>query len=177
MSKKLVFFYDELMTKEGQEKLRLPIKFLSYGYTYGRMYWCSDGKKRRYFIVPPQTIRHRVNYNRIIYGGIFVINDFKEYERAIYSYYNSSIPYTECIMQEDLFFPTQQQATPIKFKSIEDFELCKFSSLNPIDSLVMMGNEANHKITNSMSKGRYYRRTSGIDVPNFLLMIKENNSG
>ena len=70
------------------------------------------------------------------------------------------------------FFPTQQQATPIKFKSIEDFELCKFSSLNPIDSLVMMGNEANHKITNSMSKGRYYRRTSGIDVPNFFTYDK-----
>lgn len=103
------------------------------------------------------------------------MNDFNEYERALFSYYNSSIPYLGDIIQEDLFTPEIYPITPIKFKSLKDLEECRYTSLTDVNGLTMLANQNNNKVQNSLSKGRYYRRASGIDVPNFLTMIMENH--
>lgn len=175
MSSRILFLYDELMTRSTQQNLRLPIHFLSYGYVRGRMYWCNDEKKRRYFIIPPSTQKHIKNVNDYVYGGIFVINDYEEYERSLYSFYNSSIAYLGKSIQEDLYIPEKIQITPIKFKTLQELEECRYTSLEPFEGLTMMANQENKKIQNSISHGRYYRRVSGFDVPNFLTMLMENN--
>ena len=172
MSLKLVFLYDKLMTKKEQELVRLPIKFLSYGYIRAKMYWVNDGKRRRYFCVAPEPKPHVAHRNTHVYGGLFVINDFEEYQQAFYSYYNSSIPYTGNIMQEDLYVPSTFDATPIRFRTMEEFELCKYERLGSASALVFLGNKENEKIKHSLAR-KYYRHTTGIDVPNFLQMIKE----
>jgi hypothetical protein len=177
MPSKVIFLYDELMTKEKQSLLRLPLKFLSYGYVRGKMYWLNDDKKRRYFVIPPQSEQHRSQWNTFVYGGIFVMNDFDEYERALYSYYNSSIPYVGEIMQEDLYYPKICTVTPIAFSTLQELEECRYQSLSDVDMLVMLANESNQKVQNSLKHGRYYRRNSGIDVPNFLTMVMENQNG
>lgn len=162
------------MTKEKQSLLRLPMKFLSYGYVRGKMYWLNDDKKRRYFVIPPETVQHKRQWNTFVYGGIFVMNDFEEYERAMNSYYNSSISYTGEIMQGDLFYLQKLPVTPIVFRSLQELEECRYQSLDEVSAFIYLANQENSKVQNSLKRGRYYRRSSGIDVPNFLTMVMEN---
>lgn len=162
------------MTKEKQSLLRLPMKFLSYGYVRGKMYWLNDDKKRRYFVIPPETVQYKRQWNTFVYGGIFVMNDFEEYERAMNSYYNSSISYTGEIMQGDLFYLQKLPVTPIVFRSLQELEECRYQSLDEVSAFIYLANQENSKVQNSLKRGRYYRRSSGIDVPNFLTMVMEN---
>lgn len=155
--------------------MHLPIRLLSYGYVKGKMYWLNDDKRRRYFVVPPESKESKRQFNTFIYGGIFVINDFKEYERAVNSYYNSSISYCGSFMQEDLYISQKLPVVPIRFNSIQELEECRYTSLDTIEGIVYLGNVKNVKVQNSLKRGSYYRRASGIDVPNFLTMIKECN--
>lgn len=175
-NQKVLFLYDEMMTKSVQELTHIPIKFLSFGYIRAKMYWLNDTKKRRYFATPPVSKFKSRLYNTFIYGGVFVINDFPEYERSLYSYYNSSISFTGEIMQEDLYYPENYQITPITFNSIKEFENCTYKSLDTIEGLVMLGHLSNPKVKNSVTKN-YYRHNVGIDVPSFLTMLKEHPSG
>jgi hypothetical protein len=162
------------MTKSEQELLHLPIRFLSFGYVQGKMYWLNDDKRRRYFVIPPVYEKSKRQYNTFIYGGVFVINDFQEYERALASYYNCSIPYLGEIIQEDLYYSQKVTITPIKFKTLQELEECSYTSLSDIEGITFLGNQSNSKVQKSLKYGTYYRRASGIDVPNFLTMITEN---
>lgn len=44
--KSLFFLYDELMTKEEQDKIKLNFELLSYGHIKAKLYWITDSKKK-----------------------------------------------------------------------------------------------------------------------------------
>lgn len=167
----IVFLYDSLMTHSDQRILRLPIRFLSFGRLQASLYWLYD-KGRRYYVLPPNNKFKSRIHRSFVYGGIFVINDFEEYNRAFYSYYNCSIPYTDEVMQEDLFIPRSFIVEPIAFNSLEQIKNCSCHRLDKIKALVMFGNEDNKRIEHNM-KDKHHKHTLGIDMPNFLTMIKE----
>ena len=46
-SNKIIFLYDELMTKEYQQIMRIPIKLLSVGLVNAKLYFYNDTKTKR----------------------------------------------------------------------------------------------------------------------------------
>lgn len=161
------------MTKETQKVLRLPIYFLSFGRIKATLYWLFDGKKRRYYAIPPyNNISKYTKESNFIYGGIYVINDFNEYKRSLYSFYNSSIPYLGESIQEDLYIPKNYTIQPIKFKSLKQIEKQTYDTLDNIEGVVLFGNDENKDIIKN-TKNQHKKQAMGIDVANFITMIKE----
>ena len=83
-SDKLIFLYDELMTKEYQEILRLPLKLVSLGLINAKLYFYNDTKIRRKFIIPNEK-----QSSSVVFGGLFLLKDYNEYKFHIHSFYNN----------------------------------------------------------------------------------------
>ena len=136
------------------------------------MYWMKDRQSRRYFVLPPQNkFRKRKSY-AYVYGGIFVINDFQDFERTLYSFCNCSIAYTGVVLQEDLFEPLFYPIEPIVFKSIYEIETGTYTVLNEVKGIVMFANQNAKRVEHAMSHVRH-QHPIGIDVASFLTMIKD----
>ena len=163
--KKLLFLYDSLMLKRIQNILRLPIQFVSYGYTYGSMYFLNDGKKRRHFLIK--------GTRRCVYGAIYVIEDYEEFRSSLHSFYNSSATYTNQTLSSDLYVEDTAQVTPISFNSIQDFEIAKIQKGEPVECNLFCGNSFNTKVDKSIKHGSYYKKSNGLDAVSFLQLIKE----
>ena len=94
---RIIFLYDELMTKEYQEIIRLPLTFVSLGLVHGKLYFFNDSKKYRKFIIPKD------NSSAIVFGGLFVLKDYEDYKLRLHSFYNSSSALLDKPHKEDNF--------------------------------------------------------------------------
>jgi hypothetical protein len=166
--KKLLFLYDNLMTKEEQLKVNLELEFICAAQINSKMYWMNDGKRRRYFIILPtgQT-------TNLTYGGIFVLKDYEHNKHKLHSYYNNSIPFTSSTMREDLFDMKKGRVTPIRFDSITSIESNQYLKGESVECSFFVGNPSNSRIQYNSNK--YYYRTKGVEVISFLKMVKENS--
>ena len=164
---KLVFLYDKLMTTEERKLVNLKMEFISYGLIKAKLYFFNDDKRKRLFAIPVKGVS-----TKLIYGGIFLLKNYEEWQWKLHAYYNSLQPFTGHSFQEDLFVPTDVKAIPIKFKSLRDIEMNKYEKLSEIECQIFAGNPVNKKVKHSVARGRYYR-INNVDVKNFIKLIKE----
>ena len=163
---RLIFLYDDLMTHEQQEIMRLPLTFLSLGLLNARLYFCNDGKRKRKFAIPNQK-----SSSAVIFGGIFVLDDYDDYKLHIHSFYNSSSAMLGCPHQEDLYIFSPCLVTPIKAKSYDSLLKSDIEYLNKLPCEAFIGNTSNEKIQHCMSK-KYYRM-GFMDTNSFKTLLKE----
>lgn len=166
---KLMFIYDKMMTKEEQTIGNLNLKFLSYGCIKGKSCWIRDRALKRIYIVPPKGLT-----TKMVYGGIFAIQDYEENKHKLFSYYSSTSAYTGEESKWDIFAMRQMNVTPIKFNTIKDIKNCTFTTGVPIECSCFIGNPLNARIKYNSERYRYYK-VPGIDIKNFIKLIKERN--
>lgn len=164
-SNKIIFLYDELMTKEYQQIMRIPIKLLSVGLVNAKLYFYNDTKTKRKFIIP-----NKKKASSVVFGGIFLLKNYDEYKLHIHSFYNNEAmlwkPY-----KEDSYIFSKIEVTPIKAKSYEDLLKSNIEYLDRIQCEAFIGNEQNEKIKNSITH-RYYKM-GVMDTQNFKTLLKE----
>lgn len=165
-SSKLIFLYDDLMVKEQQEIMRLPLKFVSLGLLNGRLYFCNDGKKKRKFAIP----NHK-KASSVVFGGLFLLEDYEDYKLHIHSFYSSSTAMLGNPHKEDLYIFSPSVVTPIKATSYESLLRSDIEYLDRLTCEAFIGNPYNEKIQHCMSK-RYYRM-GVMDKENFKTLLKE----
>lgn len=165
----LLFLYDALMCQEEQNLFHTKIDFFSYGIVQAKMRFFNDKRKRRKYInvLKNPTLSY-------VYGGIFLVDDWKDFMSMFCAYYNSSMHILGKQLQEDLFVLQEIDVIPISLKSIKEINECTYTMYDKIKCMSFVGNSANAKIKHSNSK-KYYSE-SRIDTVNFLTMIKENNA-
>ena len=164
---KFIFLYDELMSKEMQEKLKINIKFISCGLMTGKMYWFSDKKIKRIYAIEQK------NTTKSIYGGIFLMKYYEAEKHKLHAYYNSSEPFIGNNLPTDFYNFTDVEVKPIKIKSITDIQTCKYKIGEKIICGCFTGNENNKRILFNSKRDRYYG-VKRIDKKNFIKMIEEN---
>lgn len=164
---KLIFIYDNLMTKGEQALTEIPLEFISCGQIPARMRWVNDTKKRRLFIVPNKSYA-----TRVVYGGIFLLKEYEHHAHKLHSYYHNSMPFAEKTLVEDLYELTVLPVRPIRTTSLLGLSKGKYEVGEPVECNVFIANQKNKRIQNSLKK-RYYEHRN-IHVPSFLQMIKEN---
>ena len=162
---RIVFLYDELMTKEYQEIMRLPLTFISLGLIHGKLYFFNDSKKYRKFIIPKD------NSSAIVFGGLFVIKDYEDYKLHLHSFYNSSSALLDKPHKEDNFIFSPLNIYPIKATSYDDLLKSKIEYLDKISCEGFIGNIENEKIKRSITH-RYYK-LGVMDKENFQTLLKE----
>ena len=164
-SDKLIFLYDELMTKEYQEVLRLPLKLVSLGLINAKLYFYNDTKIRRKFIIPNEK-----QSSSIVFGGLFLLKDYNEYKFHIHSFYNNEAM-LETSFIEDFYVLSRVQVTPIKAKTYEDLLRSNIEYLDRLECEAFIGNLNNKKILHSITHRHY--KMGAMDTQNFKQLLKE----
>lgn len=164
-SDKLIFLYDELMTKEYQEVLRLPLKLVSLGLINAKLYFYNDTKQRRKFIIPNEK-----QSSSIVFGGLFLLENYNEYKLHIHSFYNNEA-ILEASFIEDFYKLSPVQVTPIKAKTYEDLLRSNIEYLDRLECEAFIGNLNNKKILHSITHRHY--KMGAMDTQNFKQLLKE----
>lgn len=164
-SDKLIFLYDELMTKEYQEVLRLPLKLVSLGLINAKLYFYNDTKQRRKFIIPNEK-----QSSSIVFGGLFLLKDYNEYKFHIHSFYNNEAM-LETSFIEDFYVLSRVQVTPIKAKTYKDLLRSNIEYLDRLECEAFIGNLNNKKILHSITHRHY--KMGAMDTTNFKQLLKE----
>lgn len=164
-SDKLIFLYDELMTKEYQEVLRLPLKLVSLGLINAKLYFYNDTKRRRKFIIPNEK-----QSSSIVFGGLFLLKNYDEYKFHIHSFYNNEA-ILEASFIEDFYKLSPVQVTPIKAKTYEDLLKSNIEYLDRLECEAFIGNLNNKKILHSITHRHY--KMGAMDTQNFKQLLKE----
>lgn len=164
---KLIFVYDKLMTAEERKLVNLKMEFISYGLIKAKLYFFNDDKRKRLFAIPVKGVS-----TKLVYGGIFLLKNYEEWQYKLHAYYNSLQPFIGASFKEDLFIPMSVKAIPIKFKSLRDIEMNDYVKLPEVECEIFAGNPINEKVKRSVKRGRYYR-INNVDVNSFIKMIKE----
>lgn len=162
---RIIFLYDELMTKEYQEIIRLPLTFLSLGLFRGKLYFFNDSKRIRKFIIPKD------NSTSVVFGGLFLLKDYEDYKLHLHSFYNSSSALLDKPHKEDNFIFSPLNITPIKAPSYGDLLRSNIEYLPEMPCEGFIGNVQNEKIQRSIKK-RYYKM-GVMDTESFKTLLSE----
>ena len=164
-SDKIIFLYDELMTKEYQEIMRLPVKFLSLGLVNAKLYFYNDTKQRRKFIIPNEK-----QSSSVVFGSLFLFKDYDDYKLHLHSFYNNEA-ILETSYTEDHYILSKIQVTPIKAKTYEDLLRSNIEYLDKLECETFIGNLKNDKIIHSITHRHY--KMGAMDTKNFKQLLKE----
>lgn len=164
---KLIFVYDKLMTKTEQANANLSLEFISFAQINSKLYWLTDGKRKRLLLMPTKGLT-----TNLVYGGIFLLKDYENNRHKLHSYYNNSIPYTSMTMIEDLYDFVDVQVTPIKFSSLKCIEVNNYTKGELVECSSFIGNLSN-RIVKYNTKRSYYK-SKGVDKEHFITLVKEN---
>lgn len=176
---KLIFLYDKLMTEEEQEKLLLPIQFISFGVMKGTLYEVVI-RRIQFGRKAIRTLRtfasEKESSTKHLFGGIFLVRDWQMQKQKIFGYYYNNSAYNKKTLPEDLFDFKEVKVNPIKFKSLKDLEKSKYEVGKEIECGVFVGNKNNKRISTN-TKTSYYYKKGQVDKENFIKLIKEKTKG
>lgn len=168
---KLLFIYDDLMTLRVQTLTSIPIQLITPAQLSAKMYWVTDTKKKRPFLIPESGVS-----TKIVYGGVFLLKEYEHFQHKLHSYYNNSIPFTTRTIKEDLFDLQVVKPRPIRFSGLKELQRCKYEIGEEVDCECFVGNGANHLIWHCMQRRKYYK-LKNINATAFIEMVKENMNG
>lgn len=164
-----MFISNELLSPKQQQNMHLPMTFICYAITNGKMYqhFRNDGT----FVV---------NYgkswgNSVVYGAIFDVGDYDFYIRILDGYHQCSKSLLGHNHSKDVHHRIDTKASPIYFDSLLELEALKYMERQPIDVQMYTGNLNHPKIKQRLDKTISYRIVDGIDN-NFANLFREENN-
>lgn len=159
------------MLGSEQQLVNIPFKFLSFATTNGKMFWWNDSKRKRTCLIPQGEITKRTN--RIVYGALYMLDNYEWYENALHSYYNSMASYTDLVCANDYMKPQELLVRPIKFKTLTDLSTQHYDRGGQMVALGFVVN------TDNSDMNRWYRaqyhKMQGIDKQNFIKAVQERS--
>ena len=168
--KQLLFLYNELLDENYQKKLRLPLEFISFAYIDNALMYDICG---RYIAIEDNTLVSSKKYNRV-YGALYILDNTEHYLRTL----DASLICSRGLIGKnhklDEFHRINRLATPIHFKTIEDFLKLKYNESEQISIITYLANTENEFIKAKVNNSTKNRETCGFDVNNFInLVLKE----
>lgn len=168
--KQLLFLYNELLDENYQKKLRLPLEFISFAYIDNALMYDICG---RYIAIEDNTLVSSKKYNRV-YGALYILDNAEHYLRTL----DASLICSRGLIGKnhklDEFHRVNRLATPIHFKTIEDFLKLKYNESEQINIITYLANTENEFIKSKVNNSTKNRETCGFDINNFInLVLKE----
>jgi hypothetical protein len=163
----LVFLSNELLNKHVRHALRVPMEFISFAFIHGKMYHHVQNKGT--FVVPSNK---RSWGNDVVYGALFLVNDFHFHIRSLDAYQSCSLSALTRNHQYDLHHRIDTLATPITFADEEQFCSLRYKEKQPISCFAYVGNPAHPNITKRIND-RHARIIDGVDKNSFKELLRE----
>lgn len=164
----LIFLSNELMNPVIQRELRLPLEFITFGMTKGKMY--KHFKNKGTFILPPKL--SKAWGNTFIYGGLFICKDFDFYARILDAYHVCSLSTMLRNHNQDVQHRVEVEVITIHFQTLDELARLKYREGESIKANTYIGNIKHPKIKIRTKKTTHYRVTSGVDAPHFTQLFR-----
>lgn len=170
--RQVIFLYNELLDQDYQQKLKIPLDFISFAYIEDAVMYDMNG---RYIAIEKGALRNTNRYKKV-YGALFLLHNSEHFLRSL----DASLMCSKTLLgfnhKLDEHHRLNLKATPIQFKSIEDFFKMKYNEGEPLRVLSYLGNPENEFIKTNVLNTVKNREVSGLDVNNFInLVLKECN--
>lgn len=171
--RQVIFLYNELLDKSYQEKLKLPLEFISFAYIDNAVMYDLKGK---YVAIPKGALKKTYKYEKV-YGALFLLHNSEHFLRLL----DASLVCSKTLLglnhKLDEHHRVNVKATPIHFKSVEEFFKMKYNEGVPINVICYIGNPENEFIKRNVLNTVKNREVSGLDINNFInLVMKEIES-
>jgi hypothetical protein len=153
----LIFLSNELLCKEKQSDLNIPLEFLTFAFVEGKLY--NHFRKQGTFM-----LRYGKPWgNPVVYGAIFALPDYDFYIRLLDSYHVCSRTVLGRNHSRDIHHRETLVATPISFKTLDDLCRLKYSERDEVEVEAYQGNVNHPKINQRLNKTVSFRIESGVD--------------
>ena len=167
--RQVVFLYNELMNESYQEKLKLPLEFICFAYMEGVVLYDIKG---RYYALKENSLRKTKGYNRV-YGALYILHNSEHFLRTL----DASLVCSKGIIGKnhilDVMHRTKQKATPIHFKTVEEFLKMKYNEGDGLDVITYIANPENELIKSNVVNTVRNREVCGLDINNFINILIE----
>jgi hypothetical protein len=165
----LIFLSNELMSPHKARELHVPLEFIGFAFIQGKLYHHS--RKKGTFVVQ----NHKQGWgNDVVYGGLFLLNDFHFHIRALDAYQGCSLSSLTRNHTYDLHHRITVNATPIYFRTKEEFSSLRYREGEDVRVHAYVGNQIHPNITKKLSSQHTGTRIKeGIDKLNFIGLLEE----
>lgn len=173
MNSPLIFLTNRLLNPSYHKQMHLPLEFIAFGITEGRMY--KHFRNTGYFVVPIDTL-HRWG-NSVVYGGLFLCPDIDFYLRVFDAYFLCSLSTLGKNHIKDKHHRIITKVTPIYFNTLEELSRLQYrEGETPISAFMYIGNIHNPELSHRIhSINPSYRVIDGVEVKHFKNLFKEVN--
>lgn len=143
--------------------MRLPLHFVSFAIAEGKMYKHYHNPSN--FII---GLGETKNWgNQVIYGALFLCNDFEFYSTILDAYHACSLSTLKTNHIRDLHHRVEVNVRPITFASINDLSRLLYKEQDSIKSQIYQGNTNHPRIACRLNNHNSFRIIDGIDAKHF----------
>lgn len=166
---KVVFLYNELLNKDYQNKLKLPLEFVCFAYIEQVVLY---NVKDKYYALKENTIKKTKGYNKV-FGALYILHNSERFLRTLDAANVCSKSLIGSNHKLDLFHRTKYKAVPIHFKTVEEFVKIKYNEGDGLDVITYLANPENNLIKSNVNNTVRNREVLGLDVNNFMNILIE----
>lgn len=168
--KQLVFLYDEYLDEDKQKLAKLPLEFICFAYIKGVNMYDLRGT---YIAIKENTLKRTKKYNKV-YGALYILDMSEHYLRTLDAVMTCSKGFIGSNHKLDIRHREKIKATPIHFKTIEEFTKLKYNEGEELDVITYLANPQNELIKTNVLNSVRNREVTGLDINNFInLVLKE----
>lgn len=165
----LVFVCNELINPEMQKMLNIPMEFITFAITNGKMY--RHYGSNNVFLIPPG--RDKEWGNTKVYGAVYLVKDYFFYVDLLDAYHMCSKNKLSYNHSKDTHHRISIDVTPIRFKSIEELNSLKYREGSDVQVISYIGNVKHPKIEKRFLTTKNYRVVNGVYEKGFLKQFRE----
>lgn len=173
MSNKLIFLYNELLSPQVHNVLRIPLQFISFAYVKGKMY--THGQKVSCFTIPLGVNKHWGN--TCVYGGLFLLRDWEFYTNILDAYHTCSLSTLFTNHRRDIHHRKEVMVTPISFDGLQNMGRLMYHELKEVECSMYFGNTSHAKIRQRLDSHNSYRIIDGVSKKHFKQLYQEVANG
>lgn len=166
--KQVIFLYNYMLNDKWQNKSKLPLTFLSFGFMKGKVYRIEDN----YIAIDSTSKKHKWNDDRV-YGAFYILDNSEFYMRVLDGIMGCSLTSLHKNHTMDYMHRKKVPITPIYFDSITEFAQLLYKEKDEIECISYVGNMENRFISYKVNNTHRNRISNGMDEVSFIdLLIK-----
>ena len=169
----LLFIYNELMDYDVYYDMKLPLEFICFGITDGKMY--KHFRNNSIFILPLGN--DKLWGNSKIYGALFLCRDINFYINILDAYHACSKDKLRRNHIKDIHHREEVLVTPIYFNTLDDLSRLKYREGNEVIATTYFGNPNHPKIKQRFVTTKNYRIVDGIYAKYYRKLFRRVNNG
>ena len=154
--------------------MHLPLEFISFGITEGKMF--THWRKKDTFVAEHNEELVKPHGNNVVYGGLFFCPDIQFYLPILDAYHVCSMSTLGKNHIKDYHHRKEKNIIPIYFNSLDELSRLKYREGKPIIAHTYVGNTHHPKIIPRINKYEIsYRLVDGMEKENFKALFREVN--